>query len=252
MPGRIITLVLLTALTLLSTGCVYLRLLQFKHQLARFDRHFEADIRDGLKLTCKSPVLLDEDLTFFRLAPESRQRTGVAERWHFGWIKANLAAADDRGEHELTADFIFVDRKLVRVILPERFFAFFPKPLFLTVLRSLGHAEIDRERRTVRSTVDEKRDGTAGSPPPLTQADLSAMLGAPLEMLPDETGPQWHYRYHAASPAQRSGRIDITLTLDRATQRVQRIKGRVFDATIDVNFTSPEPPPALPLPDPAA
>lgn len=32
-------------------GCVYLRLLQIKNQLAEFDRYFDADTRDGLKLT---------------------------------------------------------------------------------------------------------------------------------------------------------------------------------------------------------
>ncbi len=232
---RTLAVLLLAFFALCSSGCIYLRLLELKRQFAQFDRYFEADVRDGLKLTCKTPVLLDEDMAFFRLVPESRQRTGVAERWHFHWIKAGLPPTADPRDHELTADFIYVEHKLTRVILPERFFAFFPKPLFLALLRSLGHAEIDRKKRTAHSTLNEKIDSPDAAPP-FTASDLKNMLGAPLEMLPVETRSQWHYRYQAASPDQRSGRIDIVFTVDGPTQHVRRIKGTVFDSTVDVSL----------------
>jgi hypothetical protein len=237
------------AACLLLGGCIYLRLLELKHQLADFDRYFETDLRDGVKITCRKPVLLDEDMAFFRLAPESRQRAGVAERWHFRWVKVSAAPGEDPAGYEITADFIYVDHKLTRVILPERFFTFMPKQMFLLMLRAFGQADVDKEKRTARANV--RADfGPDKAPPRLTRADLTAMLGAPLETAETAAGVVWRYRYRAASPEQHSGRIDVAFTLDPATQAVRHIQGVVFNGRIDLDFTdstakpSPEAPPS--------
>ena len=226
----------LAGIALVLSGCIYLRLLELKQQLAQFERYFETDTSSGLKLTCKQPVLLDEDMAFFQLAPESRQSIGVAERWHFRWVKAYPVAAEDPRDFEVTSDFIFVGHKLNRVILPERFFVFFPKKLFLSLLRSLGHAEIDRAKRTAHAQMDAKSDG-AVSVPQLIESDLRRMLGAPMEIQQTETERRLHYRYKAASTDQHSGRIDLVFTLNPATQQVRRIKGQVFDAALDVGWS---------------
>jgi len=115
---------------LLLGGCIYLRLLELRNQLASFDRYFEADLRDGVKITCRKPVLLDEDMAFFKLVPEARERVGAAERWHFRWVKAYAVADENPRNYEVAVDFIFVDHRLTRVILPERLFAFIPKQFF--------------------------------------------------------------------------------------------------------------------------
>jgi hypothetical protein len=231
------------ATLVLLSGCIYLRLLELKRQFASFDRHFEADTREGLRITCRKPVLLDEDLAFFRLAPESRQRAGAAERWHFRWVKHPPVPGEDPARHEVTADFVFVDHRLTRVLLPERFFVFVPKPLFLSILRAFGHAQVDRDKRTATARVEEN-SGPSGGPAPLTPTDLTAMLGAPMEKSDTPEGVLWHYHYRAASPGQRSGRIDVAFTLDRALAQVRRIRGRVFDATLDVSFAPVAAPPA--------
>jgi hypothetical protein len=220
---------------ILLGGCIYLRLLELKRQLADFDRYFEADARDGVKLTCRKPALLDEDMAFFRLVPESRQRSGTAERWHFRWIKNPPVPGEDPARYEVAADFVFLDHQLTRVILPERLFTFIPKPLFLSILRAFGHAQVDREKRSATAHVQENA-GPSGGPAPLTRTDLAAMLGAPMEKSNTPEGVLWHYHYRAASPDQRSGRIDVAFTLDRANSQVRRIRGLVFNSTLDVSF----------------
>jgi len=233
--GRTAALLAGALACLLLGGCLYLRLLELRNQLASFDRYFEADLRDGVKITCRKPVLLDEDMAFFKLAPESRARVGVAERWHFRWVKAYAVAGENPRNYEVAVDFIFVDHRLTRVILPERLFVFVPKRFFLSIVRAFGQARIDKEKRTASTSVRENL-GSGQTPPQLTRADLAAVLGGPMEAKQTEAGVLWRYRFQAASSDQHSGRIDVTFTLNPATQKVHRIQGRVFDVTLDIVF----------------
>jgi hypothetical protein len=232
---------------LLLGGCIYLRLLELKHQLANFDRYFETDLRDGVKLTCKEPVLLDEDMAFFQLAPESRQRAGAAERWHFRWVKAYAAAGEEPGDYAVAADFIFVEHKLTRVILPERLFAFVPKQMFLLMVRAFGHAQVDREKRTANASVHADL-GPDQAPPRMTGAGLTALLGAPMEKTAAAGGVRWRYLYRAASPGQHSGHIDVIFTLDPATDTVRHLEGVVFNGRLNLDFVEPSAHPPGPKP----
>lgn len=222
-------------------GCLYLRLLELKHQLASFDQFFETDRRDGIKITCRQPVLLDADLAFFHLRPESCATSGPAARWHFRWVKVGDVPGADSRDYEITADFIFVDHRLTRVILPERLFVFIPKQFFLTMVRAFGHAEIDRGRRTATASA---REELGPRPAGLTEAGLRESLGAPAETVADPSGRRWHYRYRAVSPDRHSGVIDMVFTLNPASANVTRIEGRLFNLTLDVAF--PDSTPAAP------
>jgi hypothetical protein len=235
------------AACLLLGGCIYLRLLELKHQLADFDRYFAVDLRDGLKITCRQPVLLDEDMAFFKLAPETRERVGVAERWHFRWVKANPPPGGDSRRYEMSVDFIYVDHKLTTVLLPERFFTFMPKPFFLAMVKAFGQASVDQAKRTATASVHLNL-GSGQSPPRLTRADLTAMLGAPLETRESAAGLLWRYRYQAATRVQHSGSIDVTFTLEPATHEVRHIHGVVFNGRIDLDFpaAAAQPAPASP------
>jgi hypothetical protein len=236
LPGWRTLVLLAEAIVCLTLGgCIYLRLLELRNQLAGFDRYFETDLRDGVKIICRQPVLLDEDMAFFKLVPESRERVGTAERWRFRWVKDYAVADEDPRIYEVAVDFIFVDHKLTRVILPERLFAFVPKQFFLMIVRAFGHARIDQERRTASTSVRENL-GPNQIPRQLARKDLMALLGAPMETTTTDAGIVWHYRYRAASRRQHSGRIDATFTLDPASSWVRRIQGRVFDVTLDIAF----------------
>lgn len=226
---------------LLFSGCIYLRLLELKNQLADFERYFATDLRDGVKITCRTPVFLDKDMAFFHLAPESRQRVGVAERWHFRWLKDGAAPDANPGSDEFAMDLIFVDHRLTRVILPERLFAFVPKHFFLTVVRAFGGAQIDREHRTARAWVHEDL-GPDKIPPPPTGSELRAQLGAPVETRETPAGLIWRYSYKPATADQHSGRIEATFTLNPATGHLRRMQARILELTFDVAVADSTPP----------
>ncbi len=231
---RVVAFSLLASLLLLS-GCVYLRLLALKKQLADFDRNFAVETTDGFKLTLKNPVLLDEDLAFFKLAPESRERLGLAERWHFRWQKDYKVAGESPERYELTADFTFVEHKLQRVAMPERLFAFLPKPLLLSMIRAFGHAEVDKANRSASAQVNEPGKNTT----PMQLSELTGLLGAPETSRDEGDVRLLRYRYRGVAPEQKSGVIDVTFTVDPKSNIVQRIDGLLFNAKLKIDLVPP-------------
>ncbi len=235
-------LIALGAVTLLCGGCVYLRLLQLKFQLGDFDKNFAVDTRDGLALTFRHPVLLDEDVEeFFHWVPDTRQRSGTAEKWQFAWIKA--PAADEAGQPSLRIglELFFSGHKLVKIVAPEKFFAAtMPKSLAVAALRSLGHAKIDRDKRQAASTIGAEDLQNAAADRFLSRPGLIDALGQPSTRTGKDGLEEWHYQFSPASKQQRFGdssMVDVTFTLDPATGKVRLMKGRtmfggfVFDTT---------------------
>jgi hypothetical protein len=224
----------LLAAGLLLGGCVYLRLLELKHQFANFDRFFAVDDTNGLTLTLQKPVLQVEDLAFFDLAPETETRLGVALRWHVRWIKDYTMPHERPEDYEVAADFIFVEGKLRRVHLPERIFAFVPKSLILSALRSLGHASVDKAKQSASAALPSS-EGL-----PLTRADLLHFLGAPLDTQRRNDGRLLvHYRYTGVSTSRPAGKIDFTFVLDAATGAVLHLQGRMKHAVLEFDWPKP-------------
>lgn len=226
---------LLLAMTLLLTGCVYLRLLEVKRQLANFDRYFAVEESAGLEVRFRKPVLRDEDVMFLGLVPAERIRTGSAERWRFRWVK-DPAPGDAPGlRYEQTAEFVFANQRLASVLIPEQFFAFFPKSRVIASLRSIGQASVDRRRRTASGALAPTAQND--SLPPLRETDLMAMLGAPVATGGSAEAPEWRYSFQAIAAGGRTGPIDVVFTLHPRTGTVQHVKGRLIAGTIEFDYS---------------
>jgi hypothetical protein len=226
---------LLIGLTLLLTGCVYLRLLELKRQLANFDDYFAVDESEGLELRFRKPVLRANDVEFLGFTPAERKKSGSVEQWHFRWVK-DPAPGDALGAtYEQTADFVFVNRRLAAVVVPERFFAFFPKSRVVASLRSMGQATVDRTRRTASGALPPSEQNDAL--PPLRKADLTAMLGAPVGTGGSAEAPEWRYSFKAVATGKRTGPIDVVFILHPRTGIVQRMRGTLIAGTIEFDYS---------------
>jgi hypothetical protein len=230
---RILLLIALGAVTLLCGGCVYWRLLQLKLQLGDFEKNFAVDTRDGLALTFKNPVLLDEDVEqFFHWVPDARQQSGTAEKWHFAWVKEPAAEEAGQPPFEIGLDLFFADHKLVKIVAPEKFFAAtMPKSLALAALHSLGHAKIDQNKRQAASTIGSEEIQTAAADRFLSRPGLLAALGRPSTQTAKDGLEEWRYQFSPFSKRQRfgdSGVVDVTFTLDSTTGKVRLMKGRTM------------------------
>ena len=158
-------LVLLLSLTLSTTGCVYLRLLQVKRQLSAFNSYFQIEDQDKLTLVFLKPVLLPNDITWLmKSAPISRKETDMGELWEYILEKQYGDVNDQEGDFNIPISMVFVNNKLNQISFPERFLKYLSKPLLARMLASMGEAEIDKARRKAgsrfqaRDTVEIPRE----------------------------------------------------------------------------------------------
>lgn len=241
---RLLAAVALAAVTLALGGCVYLRLLAMKRQLADFDRHFVLQQADGLRLICHDPVLLTEDFRWLGVAPESTQKLGQAEKWRVRWVKELPPGVREATPHDLEIELMFADDKFTQVFLPERYFAFVPKVFFIGLIRGLGSASVDRAKREaeVGFTAAEREQLVQR----ISATSLTQLLGQPTEQRIDGGQSLLHYRYETAPPGAKAGVIDMEFAFDAASGRLRRLQGRSPVGNLAFNFASPAAPPPPP------
>ncbi len=226
--ARIATAVGLIIATSLFASCVYLRLLALKHQIADFDRNFAVQTTDSVRITCLHPVLLSSDVRWIGLVPERVKRLGRAAQWQVRWIKQLPPGVRETGAFDIVVELTYVDDKLTRVAIPERYFALMPKDFLIDLLRSLGTGKIDRDRRSIETRL-------AGSRPDLPQ--IEKLLGRPTDQAAQ--GPQTSMRYRyvpVGAGTTRAAVFDMSLYFDRASGALLRWQGRTPVGNIGFNF----------------
>lgn len=237
----------LAALGLLLGGCVYLRLLAFKRQLADFDRHFTLQTDDGLRLGCLTPVLLPEDFRWLGLTPETVKTLGSqSEQWRIRWVKQLAPGAPEAEARDIEMELFFTAGKFTRLYLPECYFVFVPKPFFAGLLRSLGSAGVDRSRRLAEVSFSRaERDALTAR---VMATSLAMLLGAPTEQTMDAAHTVLRYRYTPVPPESKHGVFDLAFTFDTPTGQLQRLHGRSPVGELAFNFESPTAPTAPTVP----
>lgn len=222
----------LAALTLLLSGCVYLRLLELKKQLNHFDRHFVLQTNDGISILCQDPVLHTKDIRWIGLRPEQTKKLGLAEQWQVRWVKQLPVGIAEPGTFDIVIDLGFADDKLTRVTIPERYFAVLPKDFLIGVIKSLGRGKIDKSNKRIESSLSAAE--VANARPNLP--DLDKLLGRPSEET--EVGPNTvvRYRYIPATSESKAGVFDMHLTFNTKSGELLHWHGKTPIGNIAFNF----------------
>lgn len=224
----------LVALSLLLSGCVYLRLLQLKRQLADFDRNFTLVTTAGVRLNFLNPMLFADDVRWLGFEPATVRTLGQAEQWHVRWLKQPAANVREPGTFEIAFDLFFADGKLTGLSIPDHYFSVLPKEVVVSGIKSLGAANVDKKQRSIESQVrlalkDE-------SQPWPTRATLASVLGSPTEELTADHSLTWRYHFVSADPAHRGEDIDLRFSFDPASEKLIRTHGRLPVGRIDLHF----------------
>jgi hypothetical protein len=219
--------VLAAALTL--SGCVYLRLLDLKKQLAGFDTHFRADTSDGVRIECLKPILFADDVRWLGIYPETIITDGERENWRVRWLKEPPPGTREDAVYDVELAARFTKERLSFVSIPERYFAFFPKELFVGLLRSTGAARIDRGSRS----ADVDNEPHAGGITPPTIDSIAGMLGRPNERLRRDGLDVFRYRYRAVTSEKKTKPIEVTFSFDVTTGRMQTLIAKLPTGTIN-------------------
>lgn len=195
LPG----LVLLCLSLLTLSGCVYLRLLEFKGQLGDFEENFTVDVTNGLSITFLDPVILEDDMWKIGLPPTLQEVNAAGVTWILVFDKLAGEGAPASIGDEVRITLRFVNDKLAGFAVGEELFAFIPKAAVLNTLSSLGELEISLTRRKARLTVD--RGSGPGFPMP-NKTEIEGTLGpASSEEVDDgHSILTYSYRLRPASP----------------------------------------------------
>ena len=236
---RLFALLLLACVAAFS-GCVYLRLLDLKKQFSRFDQHFKADLTDGLRIECLDPLLQVGDARWLGIFPESITTAGTAEDWRVRWVKESSPGPLETSVYDVELSARFVDGRLARVGIPERYFAFCSKELFLNLLRSTGEARIDRSSRSAE--VDNK-PATEGPQPKLpTIESIDGMLGRPTEFTKKEGLTIYRYRYKPMTTEKKARSLEVSFAFNDSTGFLQTLTAKLPTGTIHFRVAPPAKP----------
>jgi hypothetical protein len=224
----------LAAAALLLGGCVYLRLLELKRQLGRFDQYFSLRTDDGLGIVCHKPVVRTGDICWIGAKPETVRKLGLAEHWHLRMVKQLPPGVTEPARYDVLLEMSFADDKLTRVTIPEQYFAAIPKAFVIGVIRSFGRGEIDQAQKKIEATVGAPE--LAASRPRLESIDR--LLGKPSETRVEGTMTVMRYRFVPATTEPDPGEFDMTLHFDTATGQLRRWHSRTPVGGIGFKFAA--------------
>jgi hypothetical protein len=224
----------LLGLALLVSGCVYLRLLEIKHQLERFDQFFALQTADGLGLVCHEPVLRTSDVRWIGLKPEKVRTVGRAEQWQVRWVKQLPPGVTEAVEYDIALDLVFANDRLTRVTIPERYFAVMPKHFLVGVIKSLGRGKIDKSQKQIEATISAAE--IAAARPNLPSIDK--LLGRPSEEHEDGPTTVVRYRYVPLTMESRAGVFDMQLTFHTGSGELLKWQGVTPVGKIGFDFTA--------------
>ncbi len=154
-PISLTRLAIIGLAVLTVSGCVYLRLLEFKGQLGHFDENFAVDVEDGLSITFLNPVILQKDMWKIGLPPTIQKKDAEGSTWTHIFQKQYGSAGRAEPNHDVWISLRFVDNKLTRFAVGEELFTFIPKAAVLMTLRSLGELNINFATRKASLNVEE-------------------------------------------------------------------------------------------------
>ncbi len=232
-PSRALAL-LLVGISLFLSGCVYLRLLELKQQLGRFDLHFSLVTTDGLTLVCHTPVLRTNDLRWIGVKPETVRSLGQAAHWHVRWVKSLPPDVKEANAYDIVIEMSFVADKLTRATVPERYFALMPKSFVTGVIKSVGGGRIDKSQKGIEATVGAAE--VAAARPKLPAID--EILGRPTEEKIEGAHTIVRYRYIPVTPEPEPGVFDMRLTFDTKSGELLKWQGVTPVGRIGFDFSA--------------
>lgn len=226
---------LLFALGLLVSGCVYLRLLDLKKQFARFNEYFVVLPTEDFELRCLKPLLTSGDLRWLGAEPRRVQPWRDGEEWSIRWVKQPPAGTTEPLVYDMEFIARLSDDRLTEAAIPKRYFAYFPKELFVNLLRSTGSAKVDKTDRAAESHTE-----TPPETPLPNLKSIGGMLGLPTQQHTAKSGELVYvYFYRLDLPRPESRPIEVTFRFDPATGDLRKLVARLPHGTLNYDFAKP-------------
>lgn len=232
---------LLLILAAALTGCVWLRLLEIKNQLADFDEHVRVEVKDRhFILHLLHPVLLSEDFVYLSKLNPSRIESlpGGGYRWYLDF-HFDPARTPEQKRKTVTFIMSYTPGQRLAAFDFSPLFVEMAPPVFLEAsIRSLGAGKIDQDKRQMKVDPEDLPKLTSRLP---KMADITQVLGPPAEQIDYEGLKVLIYRFTAtAKPVDKEyedrRRAEAGLFFDPVKDELVRLKGKFAGLKLSIDY----------------
>lgn len=223
------------------SGCMeWIRAYQTYLQMNEFDRYFAVVTSDEFTLQFKEPILYSKDfVSLSRLYASQDDLTAEGRRWRYLFRKVDGNNKLIQPEVKFYSDLNFnKENRLIAWSFSPLFLQIAP-PKFLEVsLRSIGGAEIDKEKKQLKANSALLDKISADLP---RKAAVLAQLGEPFEIKDEAEQEVYIYRFLLETPRIEEGYEDralneVKITFDKKTQELIRMAGRFAGLKVSINY----------------
>ncbi|WP_411727663.1 hypothetical protein [Methyloglobulus sp.] len=241
MKTKTIRMICLIVLVGTLTGCAYWwRAYQTYLQMGEFDKYFSVVAADDFTLQFKEPIMLSEDfVSLARLRPTEEKPAPEGKHWRYWFRKVDGYKKVVSPEVKFHSDLDFNKKdKLVSWSFSSLFLDIAPPKFLEASLRSLGGAEINKDKMQLRGNTDAIEKISADLPKKPT---IVARLGQPFEVKKEKEQVIYIYRFLLDTKAIDKGYEDralseVKLSFDNKTQELVRMAGRFAGLKISINY----------------
>ncbi len=223
------------------SGCMYwIRAYQVYLQMDDFDRHFAILSSDEFTLRFKDPILYSQDfVSLSRLYASQDDLTADGRRWRYWFRKVDGNNKLIQPEVKFYSDLNFnKENRLIAWSFSSLFLAIAP-PKFLEVsLRSIGGAEIDKEKQQLKANTALL--GKISDALPKKSAIL-AQLGEPFEIQDEPDQEVYVYRFlletnHIDPGYEDRALNEVKITFDKKNQELIKMGGRFAGLKVSIDY----------------
>jgi hypothetical protein len=237
---RFVRSLLALAVLLPLAGCVWLRLLEVKGQLAEFDRNFRVEVADQrFTVHFLHPVLLSEDFTYLtKLNPSRIEALPSGQRWYMDFHHVAPRNKVQAGQNLVFAMNLTRKRKLATFEFSPLFLQMAPPAFLEASIRSLGRGKVDQGKHQLKVDAEDLPKLTEQLPKRKTILDV---LGPPSEQAEKDGLVVLIYRFEAAAtpidPDYAERRLaEAKLHFDPAKDELVRLSGRFVGLKLAIDY----------------
>ncbi|MBT5816201.1 MAG: hypothetical protein HOI15_17900 [Opitutales bacterium] len=216
---RILSSFTLVVLAITLSGCVYLRLLNFKNQLTDFERNVTIEAPPGLSFSFNNPVVRGSDLTFVTNSKPTLTSSIATdpniELWT--WRFEKQRAEPHHKSYSVNFQTRLESGLLTNMIIDDPFVDLIGRNFILKMFHSVGDAKINTFRRSISASMDKGALDDVSCP---TLAKIIDAMGKPTRTLETPNAQNQHidceYVFNFLNPKnqKRAGQFKLIFKAD--------------------------------------
>lgn len=221
------------------SGCVYLRLLEVKNQLAKFDDYFSVEVTDTLTMHLKEPVLYDSDILYLtELNPSRTDTTEDGSTFIYQFVKVEETPTP--GNQDLIFSTAFnEEKKLDAIEFSQTILQIVPAKFLELSIRAVGHGKVDKRKRQIKGDIEKVAQEGLEIP---TYDQMMQVMGKPYKGTMLNEGLSVMYRYElktdsTGGKAEDRKKAVVNMLFDKETRQLKQVAGNFAGMKISINYS---------------